>query len=684
MWKYFVKSATGGKCKFCQHEVKGINTTNLKVHLERAHPNIVVKESSCGNITPAVLNLKRNKAMSENNDDCLSNPDDSDCYNSTASSSSSGIPVDSVQLLQTPVRKQPRIDMTLVKQNSFQDGGKKASETTNNLIFMICKDNLPFQTVEKQGFKRFVKALCPLYKIPCRSTITTLIEEKYEVLSEIIKLQLHTTEHLSLTTDIWTDPLNIKSFLGLTSHYICDNKLKSVALGVTELKERHTAEYIEMWLLNTVDEWKICIDSIVAIVSDNGANIKKAVKDAFGESKHLSCFAHSLNLIPTKVIESKEISFICKKVKCIVTYFKKSVAAMDNLRSISDLKLIQSIETRWNSTHDMFERFVELFDKVSSVLLKFPAAPIMVTAKELQILKEFIVLLKPFKEATNIISGESYLTASKVIPIVNTLKTALNDSRPTTETANEMKKLLLEQFELRFSNIEEEPIFGFATILDPRFKSIHFRDKTTISKITNEITAILHNSTSNKENEDNLLTHINISYDHFWSYHQTLVHQLKSKEKHTFKENKISEDLRYYLNYPPIEMDTCPIQYWSANNSGLNKLGRKYLAAIASSVPCERLFSKAGRIVTESRNRLNSEHLHQLLFLGSLPFEDWIFYRYSAKVKLLMGFLANRLIGSLSNNLLNITVQIIAIGYDTSFPLVYVFRVIYLKNTRML
>lgn len=44
---------------------------------------------------------------------------------------------------------------------------------------------------------------------------------------------------------------------------------------------------------------------------------------------------------------------------------------------------------------------------------------------------------------------------------------------------------------------------------------------------------------------------------------------------------------------------------------------------VGTSVPSERLFSKAGQVMTDSRNRLTGEHLNKLLFLGSLSESDW-------------------------------------------------------------
>jgi len=40
-WKYFIRTNEGGKCNICQKIIKTSgNTTNLRVHLTRAHPKL--------------------------------------------------------------------------------------------------------------------------------------------------------------------------------------------------------------------------------------------------------------------------------------------------------------------------------------------------------------------------------------------------------------------------------------------------------------------------------------------------------------------------------------------------------------------------------------------------------------------------------------------------------------------
>ncbi|KYQ51989.1 hypothetical protein ALC60_08902, partial [Trachymyrmex zeteki] len=55
----------------------------------------------------------------------------------------------------------------------------RAAKIINALLFMIAKDNLSLNTVEKDGFHHILKLIAPLYKIPARKQITELLDEKY-------------------------------------------------------------------------------------------------------------------------------------------------------------------------------------------------------------------------------------------------------------------------------------------------------------------------------------------------------------------------------------------------------------------------------------------------------------------------------------------------------------------------
>jgi len=92
----------------------------------------------------------------------------------------------------------------------------------------------------------------------------------------------------------------------------------------------------------------------------------------------------------------------------------------------------------------MLERFIQLSEKISCIILQCPTAPPMLTVSELEAAKEFFQLLKPFKDATNTRRILSY--ASKVIPIVNILKNKLQIFEPSTDIRHHFKRSVYKTF----------------------------------------------------------------------------------------------------------------------------------------------------------------------------------------------------------------------------------------------
>ena len=60
----------------------------------------------------------------------------------------------------------------------------------------------------------------PLYKIPTRNTIKKYIDDKFDYLSMRFKEKIENAENISVTTDAWTDTYTMKSFLGITIHFL--------------------------------------------------------------------------------------------------------------------------------------------------------------------------------------------------------------------------------------------------------------------------------------------------------------------------------------------------------------------------------------------------------------------------------------------------------------------------------
>lgn len=116
------------------------------------------------------------------------------------------------------------------------DGGSKSIQLTDALLYMIVKDNLPLNMSEKEGFQYFCKKAIARFKAPGRTKITELIDHRHEILHKIIQTRLTGIDHVSITTDVWTDTINTRSFFGTTVHFIYEQRLCSLVICLKEQK----------------------------------------------------------------------------------------------------------------------------------------------------------------------------------------------------------------------------------------------------------------------------------------------------------------------------------------------------------------------------------------------------------------------------------------------------------------
>ena len=311
MWKYFSKiDGNKAKCTLCLNSYQTAGgVTNLRMHLKSKHSNVLAPSSSSS------MSIPTSPAMS---------------FASTSS--------------------QRTIDEVFHDYSSMFSG-KKKDTLTNQIAIMIVKDNLPLDTVNGEGFRYMMKSVAPNFSVPDRKTFRRRIDELFNRMVAIKRDEIQGIKNLSLTFDMWKDVHNNTSYLGVTGHYIKDWKIYSVLLSCKIFTERHTASNICENLNEILDFWDIGQSKITACVTDNGANVKKAVSDWIGSSKHLPCFAHTLNLVVKKAIDdSGNFKEILIKVRSIVQYFKQSGPAADELRKVQQddkiLKVKQDVETR--------------------------------------------------------------------------------------------------------------------------------------------------------------------------------------------------------------------------------------------------------------------------------------------------------------------------------------------------
>ncbi|XP_072400601.1 E3 SUMO-protein ligase ZBED1-like [Diabrotica undecimpunctata] len=206
----------------------------------------------------------------------------------------------------------------------------------------------------------------------------------------------------------------------------------------------------------------------------------KAVEIAVGKKKNLPCFAHTLNLVAQNSLQISDLQNIILKIKAIVTFFKHSCVVSDELRKSgrgdAEPKLIQDMSTRWNSTYYMIQRFLELKNSVSDILIRHKTAPAMLTGLELNMVSSLLNILRPLEAATKEISVDKYCSSSKVIPLVHFMISKLKALSIDEPLVLDVQKLILKEISKRIGGIEQVSSLAISTILDPRFKKLLFED----------------------------------------------------------------------------------------------------------------------------------------------------------------------------------------------------------------
>lgn len=428
IWKHFKDDGNNNAtCHHCKkiYKISG-NTSNLKDYLLSKHN----------------VNLDNNNGASTSKRQRTSNSAAANLNNLSEQ------PSVSKQAGGTFIQK--RITGSFQNISSIKQGGEKHNKITDDIVYMICKDYEPFSIVEREGFQNFLKNHFPLYKVPSRKTLKTHFEKKFEKVSETYKAFLKQSSNFTLTTDLWADTMNSRSFLGITAHFEHKYELCSINLEVYQMPIQHTAVNIKKKLLEACHEWEIPVDKITALVTDNGSNVVLAADLFIGKKCHLPCFAHTLNLVAiTDSIKSVNgLTDLIEKVKSIVTFFRESNNASDQLRTQTDLKLIQDVLTRWNST--FLQRFLQLKQIVSTVLLNYPKGPSMLTAAEIEIMSEVTEVLRPLESVTRDMSGEKYVTASKVIPMIRLMTRQYERLNTYEECSTQLKNAIVREFKQRW------------------------------------------------------------------------------------------------------------------------------------------------------------------------------------------------------------------------------------------
>jgi len=184
----------------------------------------------------------------------------------------------------------------------------------------------------------------------------------------------------------------------------------------------------------------------------------------------------------------------------------------------------------------------------------------------------------------------------------------------------EMAKIMSEELFKRFGDIEDNHLVTQAALLDPRFKKHVFSNSTkcanAISFLRTKVQSIILEQDQFEQPTTTATPNSTSTQSVLWEeFDQTVVNLIGGTGASVAGIVEVDK----YLNEPLISRQENPLAWWVERKKVYPRtyeLVKRRLCMIATSVPCERVFSKAGQVVTEKRSRLATNKISQILFLN--------------------------------------------------------------------
>lgn len=310
-------------------------------------------------------------------------------------------------------------------------------------------------------------------------------------------------------------------------------------------------------------------------------------------------------------------------------------------------RLLRDNDTRWLSTYYMLDRFLYFKDEVTLLLLVanrenkrlINVEDFEFTDIDWKYLTDVRDFLEIFKVPTLKLQASNYPTINWVIPLVDLIFKDLEGFDPKGNPliklgVNRALEKLSQYFPLRQLNFKSMETYCVATVLDPRFKLEIFKemglskaDILIISKFFHEAYGRykLEYEERKKEsekviraakrreqprrfiNDSSSESEIDVAANRIFaasngiSSNQTEAEAYLSQTRLEFRKKNITS---YYKE----KEDEFPV---------LSCMARDYFAIPAMSAPAEALFSRIGKLVTKTRNRLSTDTIRSLAILKS-------------------------------------------------------------------
>ncbi|CAN0442995.1 unnamed protein product, partial [Ascophyllum nodosum] len=480
------------------------------------------------------------------------------------------------------------------------------------LIRFIVMTNQPISVVDNKFFRDMVRTLKGKASIPQRRVLIARMEELLVDLQGSVATML-TGQYVSMTTDGWTSRAN-ESYISFTVVYVNDDwKMVTLALSCSKKQGSTKGEDLAISIETMIKNHGLT-GHVVVCNTDCEPSMVKAGRILTDDAvlMHVGCTCHRIKCVTALVFDGPGVKKSMALARAVVTRYTKSSQAAGRLQElcgivgIIPLRVIQDVETRWWSTQSMVERLVYLRRAVELHESLDNVAPLLGPV-DWNVLELLEPVLAPFMYVQKKLESNN-VTGSLVVPLICDLPKDFNNR------FGDGSDILTFREGPRRQPQGFRKVQVMATALDPRCKMLYGvlpNEHEGVWQAVAMAAADIAKSTqasAQAASASTVTAAPSLPAEHFLNEAGREVTRYRATSGLAMEEAQESGNILY----------PDPLDWWRINAVKfplLAALTRRLLTIPASQAQSERVFSSAGQIVTQTRNRLSSENVELLVAL---------------------------------------------------------------------
>lgn len=471
--------------------------------------------------------------------------------------------------------------------------------------------------------------------LPGRNTVRAYLEKVANDVKAKIKSVLQEAKQIggfAVCSDSWTDKYRRLTYICLVAHCntITEKGIERHSYNlycgqITELVK--TKEVIVGHILNVLHDYGFSEDEVsefVTFVTDRGSNFKYGLISA-GYSRH-SCYAHLIHNLIKAMMKKKS------RVYEIVETAAKVTALVKNSNINSQLpKTIKSFSrTRWNGVYTMLHSIGVNFANLDQLLFQRQRQNPKETCFDLfsslkaSDIKSICEFLEQFANITNDIEGQAYETLSMVWPIYSGLNLALEEGYAEEESSRiieEMKDNGRKYLTSKKKDFMPTMKHKMATVLNPFAKKLPGISESEKNEVYAKIEEIISDRIPSSVSQSPVETVERPEANRPFAQMHSFLQSFYRIDDDVGEADMVQPtELETYLNHRITAKNHNVTEWWNEHQKQYPKLFKLFatLSSIpASSASGERIFSRAGMVITNRRNTILPENVNSIIVAGN-------------------------------------------------------------------